>query len=147
MTDQFMLSPAGFSSSTKRLSVLFTPCCAAMMQTLATRTLRSEPTSLSSTCRSSPSSWRHCISSTTSVVSRTLRAANIVFLHLLQGHSPESPLLISLQTLPPVSALLLPSPMRLTQTVAVLLVSLLPWQLPALLCRMPKQTHLRSPLW
>lgn len=39
------------------------------MQTLATMTLRSEPTLLSSTCPSFPSSWRRCISCTISLVS------------------------------------------------------------------------------
>ncbi len=63
------LYPTGFSSFIKRQLVPFTPCYAAMMQTLATSTPRSEPTSLSSTCLSSPSSWRRCISSTTSPVS------------------------------------------------------------------------------
>lgn len=74
-----LLLSTGFSSFTKRPLVLFTPCCAAMMQTSATRTLKSEPMLLSSTCRSFPLSWRHCISSMTSLVSRTICATQVVF--------------------------------------------------------------------
>ncbi len=82
----YLFFPTGFSSFIKRPLVLFTPCCAVMMQTLATLTHRSEPTSLSSTCPSFPLSWRRCISSTTSLVSRTyMPPTNIVLAnHLLR---------------------------------------------------------------
>lgn len=74
--------PAGFSSFIKRPLVPFTPCCAAMIQTPATLTLRSEPTLPSSTCPSSPSSWRRCISSTISLVSKCILSFH--FLHMLK---------------------------------------------------------------
>lgn len=75
--------PTEFSFFTKRLLVPFTPCCAAMTQTLVTVTLRSEPTLLSSTCPYLPSSWRHYINSTISLVSICSPLAVVAF-HLLR---------------------------------------------------------------
>lgn len=139
--------------------MLFTPCYAAMMQTLVTVTLRSEPMSLSSTCLSYPSSWRPCISSTTSQVRRTYSTCYLLILLELFATSrfssfifsitaPESAFLISLQT-PRLLGFAMPQPTltMLTQTVATLSVSLLPWRSLAPLCRMPKPTHLLCPQW
>lgn len=137
----------------------FTPCYAATMQTLATVTLRSEPTSLSSTCPLSPSSWRPCISSTTSLVRGTYSTCYPLILLQLSASSrfssfifsttaPENAFLISLQT-PRLLGSAMPQPTltMLTQTAATLSVSLLPWRSLAPLCRMPKPTHLLCPQW
>lgn len=92
--DHELLLSAGFSSFIKRPSVPFTRCCAAMMRTLVTRTLRLGRMLLSSTCPCCPLSWSRCLSSTISVVSGMFcgpfekEKKNLLF---LKHYMPQSP--------------------------------------------------------
>lgn len=92
LEDQYMNSdlflfflPTVFSSSIKKPLVLYTPCCAAMMQIFATRTLRSGLMLQSSTCPLFQLSWRYWISFMTSQVSihqPLFSLTNVHFHHL-----------------------------------------------------------------